>query len=267
MEVSIKGIGIGGANPPRLMGVLNISPESFFSDSFTPYELVTTRVEEMRHAGADIIDIGARSTALTAPPITVAEEKERVIRTLKNLEDSGAVFSLDTMYPEVLEAALRYNIDAVNDIGGLSNVRYAKVAADSGLPVIAMTAHNQPGDPTNISSTHEALKEIIARAEHYNIDQLILDPGIGKWVFERSSEADWELCRRFSELEVYGYPLLAAASRKTFIGDCLNKPPHERLYGSLAVLYALLEGGADIVRVHDVAPSKDILKVFQMMHP
>ena len=267
MEVRIKGIGIGNANPPRLMGVLNISPESFFSDSFTSLKQVTTRVEEMLRAGADIIDIGARSTALTAPPITVAEEKERVIHTLQNLEHSGAVFSLDTMYPEVLEAALRYDISAVNDISGLSNERYAKIAADSGLPVIAMTAHKRPGDPTNITSTHTALKEIISRAEKYDIDQLILDPGIGKWVAERSSEADWELCRRFSELKAYGYPLLAAASRKTFIGDCLNKPPHERLYGSLAVLYALLEGGADILRVHDVAPSLDIVKVFQMIHP
>jgi len=267
MEVRIKGIGIGNANPPRLMGVLNISPESFFSDSFTSLEQVTTRVEEMLRAGADIIDIGARSTALTAPPITVAEEKERVIHTLQNLEHSDAVFSLDTMYPEVLEAALRYDIAAVNDISGLSNERYAKIAADSGLPVIAMTAHNRPGDPTTITSTHTALEEIICRAEKYDIDQLILDPGIGKWVAERSSEADWELCRRFSELKKYGYPLLAAASRKTFIGDCLNKPPHERLYGSLAVVYALLEGGADILRVHDVGPSKDIVKVFQMIHP
>lgn len=267
MEVSIRGIGIGGANPPRLMGVLNISPESFFSDSFTPLDQVTTRVEEMIRAGADIIDIGARSTALTAPPISVAEEKERVIRTLRNLDDSGAVFSLDTMYPEVLEAALRYDISAVNDIGGLANERYAKIAADSGLPVIAMAAHKIPGDPTDISSTHEALKKIIMRAENYGIDQLILDPGVGKWVTERSSEADWELCRRFSELKTYGFPLLAAVSRKTFIGDCLNQPPHERLYGSLAVLYGLLTGGADICRVHDVGPSRDIVKIFQMMHP
>lgn len=266
MEVSIKGIGIGGAHPPRVMGVLNISPESFFSDSFTPHEQITTRVEEMLREGADIIDIGARSTALTSPPISVAEEKERVVHALRTLGNSGAILSLDTMYPEVLEAALRYDIAAVNDVSGLLNERYAEIIADSGLPVIAMSARKRPGDPTEMASTHTALKEIITRAERYNIDQLILDPGIGKWVEERSSEADWELCRRFSELKVYGYPLLAAASRKKFIGDCLNKPPYGRLYGSLGVLYALLEGGANILRVHDVAPSMDIIKVFQMIH-
>ncbi|HKM41247.1 MAG TPA: dihydropteroate synthase, partial [Methanocorpusculum sp.] len=134
-------------------------------------------------------------------------------------------------------------------------------------PVIGMTTHRIPGDPTNITSTHEALVKIISRAEQYGIDQLILDPGIGKWVAERSSEADWELCRRFSELKVYGFPLLAAVSRKSFIGECLNKPPQDRMYGSLGVLYGLLEGGADIVRVHDVAASKDIITVFRMMHP
>ena len=267
MNITIKNIGIGNANPPRVMGVLNISPESFFSDSFVPCDRLVTRVGEMQDEGADIIDLGARSTALTAPRISVEEEKTRVITALRELEGSGAVFSLDTMYPEVLEAALRYDISAVNDIGGLANERYAKIAADSGLPVIAMAAHKIPGDPTDISSTHEALKKIILRAENYGIDQLILDPGVGKWVTERSSEADWELCRRFSELKTYGFPLLAAVSRKTFIGDCLNQPPHERLYGSLAVLYGLLTGGADICRVHDVGPSRDIVKIFQMMHP
>ncbi|HKM42026.1 MAG TPA: dihydropteroate synthase, partial [Methanocorpusculum sp.] len=179
MNVNIKNIGIGKGNPPRVMGVLNISPESFFSDSFVPYERLVTRVEEMQNEGADIIDLGARSTALTAPRISVEEEKTRVITALRELEGSGAVFSLDTMYPEVLEAALHYDISAINDISGLSNERYAKVAADSGLPVIGMTTHRIPGDPTNITSTHEALVKIISRAEQYGIDQLILDPGIG----------------------------------------------------------------------------------------
>ncbi|MDD4133428.1 MAG: dihydropteroate synthase [Methanocorpusculum sp.] len=267
MKITIKNIGIGNANPPRVMGVLNISPESFFSDSFVPCDRLVTRVGEMLDEGADIIDLGARSTALTAPRISVEEEKTRVITALRELEGSGAVFSLDTMYPEVLEAALHYDISAINDISGLSNEHYARIAADSGLPVIGMTTHKIPGDPTTISSTHEALKKIISRAESYGIDQLILDPGIGKWVAERSSEADWELCRRFSELKVYGFPLLAAVSRKTFIGECLNKPPQDRLYGSLGVLYGLLLGGADIARVHDVAASKDIITVFQKMHP
>lgn len=267
MNVNIKNIGIGNGNPPRVMGVLNISPESFFSDSFVPLEKITFRVGQMLREGADIIDLGARSTALSAPRISVAEEKERVLTALKELKDTGAVFSLDTMYAEVLEAALHYDIAAINDISGLSNERYAKIAADSGLPVIGMTTHKIPGDPTTISSTHEALKEIISRAEYYGIDQLILDPGIGKWVAERSSEADWELCRRFSEMKAYGYPLLGAVSRKLFIGEALNKPPQGRLYGSLGVLYGLLEGGADIVRVHDVAASKDIVTVYRMMHP
>ena len=89
MEVRIKNIRIGGGNSPKIMGVLNISPESFFSDSFTPCDQVVTRVEEMIREGADIIDLGARSTTLNAPPLTVADERERVLTAMKELDGYG----------------------------------------------------------------------------------------------------------------------------------------------------------------------------------
>lgn len=265
MEVRIKNIRIGEENSPKIMGVLNISPESFFSDSFTPCDQVVTRVEEMIREGADIIDLGARSTALNAPPLTVAEERERVLTAMKELDGYGAVLSLDTMYPEVLEAALHYDLAAVNDINGLGNPEYAKIAADAGLPVIAMAAHRLPGDPLDLAGTHAALREILSRAEQYGIRDLILDPGVGKWVADRPLEADWELCRQFSSLNQYGCPLLAAVSRKTFIGDVIGKPAHERLYGTLGVLFCLLQSGAALVRVHDVAASRDVVRVFEKL--
>lgn len=265
MEVRIKNIRIGEETSPKIMGVLNISPESFFSDSFTPCDQVVTRVEEMIREGADIIDIGARSTALNAPPLTVAEERERVIAAMKELDGYGAVLSLDTMHPEVLDAALHYDLAAINDINGLGNPAYAKLAANADLPVIAMAAHNRPGDPLNMAETHAAVQEIVRRAERYSIRDLILDPGVGRWIAERSSEADWELCRRFSELRQYGCPLLGAVSHKTFIGDVTGKPAHERLYGTLAALFYLFQNGADIVRVHDVAASRDVARVFEKL--
>ncbi|MDO5844283.1 MAG: dihydropteroate synthase [Methanocorpusculum sp.] len=265
MEVKIKNVSVGEKNNPKILGVLNISPESFFTDSFSPTNQVIGRTEKLLRAGADIIDIGARSTALSAPPLSVSKEKERVVSALSELRDYDIPLSLDTMHVEVLEAALRFDISAVNDISGLTNEVYAKTAADSGLPVIAMASHKIPGDPTDISSTHLALREILDRADKYGIENLILDPGIGKWVENRSSEADWELCRKFSELKVYGCPLLCAVSRKSFIGECVNQPPQGRLFGSIAVLYALLEAGADLVRVHDVGESRDIISVFKKM--
>lgn len=247
------------------MGVLNISPESFFSDSFTPCDLVVTRVAEMLREGADIIDLGARSTALFAPPLSVSDECTRVVAAMKELDGSGAVLSLDTMHPRVLDAALRYDLAAINDIRGLGDPAYARLAADSGLPVIAMAANVCPGDLLDIAATKSALHQVCERAERLGIEHLILDPGIGKWVASRSSEADWELCRRFSELTSFGHPLLAAASRKTFIGDAIGKPAHERLFGTLGVLFYLLEAGADIVRVHDVAATRDIISVFETL--
>ena len=213
MEVRIQHLCIGNSSSPKIMGVLNISPESFFSDSFTPCDQVVTRVEEMIREGADIIDLGARSTALNAPPLTVAEERDRVITAMKELDGYGAVLSLDTMYPEVLSAALHYDLAAINDINGLGNPAYARLAADSGLPVIAMAAHKLPGDPLDRAGTHAAMQEILDRAGQYGITDIILDPGVGKWVADRSTAADWDLCRQFAELKRYGCPLLAADRR------------------------------------------------------
>ena len=265
-EIQIGRVSVGGNNPPAILGVVNISPESFYTDSFTPCDKVLSRVESMQSEGADIIDIGARSTALNSEPISVSEEKARVLSALADLDGCGAVLSLDTCHAEVLSAALHYDISLINDISGLSSPEYAKTAADSGLPVIAMAAHRIPGDPTNIASTHTALREILSRADAAGISDVILDPGIGKWVAERDSAADWELCRRFSELKEYNCPLLAAVSRKLFIGECIDKAPQERLFGSLAVLYHLMEAGANLLRVHDVSATRDFVRIFSHLN-
>ncbi|MDU9375965.1 Dihydropteroate synthase [Methanocorpusculaceae archaeon Sp1] len=265
MVVNVKGVTIGSGSSPKIMGVLNISPESFFSDSFTPCDRIVTRALDLLQEGADVIDLGARSTALSAPPLSVSEERERVVAALRELRGCGAVLSLDTMHPEVLDAALRYDIAAINDINGLGNPLYAKIAADSGLPVIAMAAGNRPGDPVDFSETFSALRLVCERAERFGICDLILDPGVGKWVEERSFDADWELCRRFSLLQEFDRPLLAAVSRKAFIGDTVGKPAGERLYGTLGVLFFLLEQGADVVRVHDVAAVRDVVSVFERL--
>jgi len=260
-EIHIDALTIGGPFP-AILGVVNLSPESFYSDSFSPSSQAATTVEAMRRNGADIIDIGARSTALNAGPISLEEEKTRVVTALKNLEGCDIPLSLDTCRPEVLEAALRYDIALINDIGGLSNPDYTRIAADSGLPVIAMASVNTPGDPATLAETHTALQTVMKRAEHAGItDRLILDPGIGRWTANRSAEADWELCRHFAEFTRYGCPLLAAASRKRFISETLQKPAQDCLAGSLAVLMHLIDSGASLLRVHDVAETRDIVAV------
>jgi len=261
----VGNVGIGKGEPVRLMAVMNASPESFFSHSFVPREQIWATASRFREDGAEIIDLGARSTAPNAPPLTAPEEKERVCASLKEIEGVGLPVSVDTMYPEVLEAALRYDIDAINDIHGLANPDYSRIAGDAGLPVFLMASCVVPGDAIGLEATHAACETVIERAHRAGIEDIILDPAIGRWTPERSMEDDWELCRAFSTFQTHGYPLLAAVSRKSFIGDLLDTPPEGRLAGTIAVTYALLKQGASVVRTHDVRETADILKVYEKM--
>jgi len=254
---------IGGGAPVRLMGVINCSPESFYHGSYAALDRVADTAVGMLDAGAALIDLGARSTAPGAPPLSPTEEAERMDAALSAMDGTDAVISVDTMHPSVLEVCLRHEIHAVNDIGGLANEAYARVVADSGLPVFAMASLERPGDAVGLSCTMHALQVVTERCRRFGIEEYILDPGIGKWVPERSFDDDWELCRNFERFTAFERPLLAAVSRKSFIGDLLLKPPEERLSGSLALTVMLLCRGADVVRCHDVAETADAIKIYQ----
>jgi dihydropteroate synthase len=262
---TVNRIKIGGGAPVRLMGVINCSPESFYSASYIPVHRVYARASEMAEQGADLIDIGARSTAPGVSSISIQEEKERITAVLRELDGSPFAISVDTMHPEVLEVALRYEIHAVNDISGLANPDFARLLADSGLPAFLMASETRPGDAIGVLETVRVLGLVLARCEAHGIRDIILDPGIGLWIPERTVGNDWEICRAFEEFGVFGYPLLAAVSRKSFIGSLLGKAPEERLYGSLAINALLIDAGASVVRSHDVAETKDVIRVCQEM--
>ncbi|NLN08053.1 MAG: dihydropteroate synthase [Methanoculleus thermophilus] len=247
------------------MGVINCSPESFYRGSFTPIGRIYDRALAMLKTGADMIDLGARSTAPGSPPLTPAEEAKRMDAALSELDGTGITISVDTRYPEVLETCLRHDIHAVNDISGLADERYARAIADSGLPVFAMASFKEPGDAVGLSATIAALETVVTRCARFEIDEYVLDPGIGRWIPERTSEDDWELCRNFAAFTKFGRPVLAAVSRKTFIGDLLGKEPDERLAGTLALTMMLVEAGAAVVRCHDVAETADLLRVYSKM--
>jgi dihydropteroate synthase len=128
-----------------------------------------------------------------------------------------------------------------------------------------MASRNQPGDAVGLDATLAALSGVVDRCEKAGITNYVLDPGIGIWTPFRSVEDDWTLCRHFSEFGKFDRPLLAAISRKTFIGDLLNRYPEDRLAGSLAVTMMLLSRGASVVRTHDVAETLDVMRVFERM--
>lgn len=253
-------IRIGGPNPV-LMGVLNISPESFYPGSYVPLTSLRETASDMIDAGAQILDIGARSTAPWSTPISVSDEIERIETALTELEGLGFTVSIDTMHPEVLRTALRYNINMINDISGLSNPLMTSLTADAGLPAILMAAKKIPGDAASFTDTINHLKLVVSRAEDAMISEIILDPGVGRWIPERSAESDWEICRRFEELKLFDRPLLAAVSRKSFIGDATGRSPGERLAGTLAVTHELIRKGASVIRTHDISETQDIIKI------
>ena len=242
----IHGLRIGEGSPVRLMGVINCSPESFYRGSYVRPEDAGERALAMVADGADLVDVGARATGPGSPPLPVEAERDRMTEALAALAGTGVRVSVDTRYPEVLEACLRYEVHAVNDIGGLSDPRFADLVRDSGLPAVLMASRELPGDAAGFAATAETLALVVDRCRNHGIRDYILDPGIGRWVPGRTPANDWELVRRFGEFRSFGRPLLAAVSRKTFLGELLGRGPVDRLAGSLAAALLLALAGTGV---------------------
>jgi len=182
------------------------------------------------------------------------------------MDGSGITVSVDTRYPEVLEACLRHDIHAANDIGGFTIPGYAAMVAGAGLPAILMAADKEPGDPLGLEMTVRALNEIVSRCRDAGVREYVLDPGIGLWTPARTVEMDWEICRNFSLFKEFDHPLLAAISRKTFLRATQDQGPDERLPATLGLTALLLRQGADMVRAHDVAETSEVIRVVTRMN-
>lgn len=256
-----------------IMGILNITPDSFSGDGMLKHEdvlaAVLTRAESMINDGADILDVGGESTRPGAQLVTPQEELDRVIPVIEALHQRFDVpISIDTYKAEVAEAAVKAGAAYLNDVWGLrADPRMAEVAAKSKLPIILMHNRSKPSQAElqqqlggrYIGVPYENLLEDVKKEllESVNIahsagvkdEQIILDPGIG---FGKTVEQNLELINRLDELKSLGYPLLLGVSRKSFIGYTLNLPPEERLEGTAAACTIGIVRGAAILRVHDV---------------
>lgn len=246
-----------------VMGILNITPDSFSDGGkFNTRDKALRHLEEMVADGADIIDVGAESSRPGFTPMSADEEMERLMPLLEEiLKNSPVPVSVDTFKAETARAAARAGAHILNDIWGLQYAAepgvMAKVAAECGLPVIVM--HNQQATEYSgdiIGSMQDFFQESlrIGRAAGMQAEQFIFDPGIG---FGKTAEQNVEVLRRQEELlKVAGkeYPLLLAASRKSFIGKTLNLPVEERMEATGAACVVGIMKGASIVRVHDVKP-------------
>jgi dihydropteroate synthase len=238
------------------MGIINVTPDSFSGDGLA-YDVgaAVSRAQRMEAEGADLLDIGGESTRPGAAPVPVEEELRRVLPVLEKVVSSVKVpVSIDTYKAEVARRATDAGAALINDVWGLKrDPALARVAADMGLPLVLM--HNQRGTcyVDLVAEVAAGLRWSLDRAQEAGIPagSLIVDPGIG---FGKNLEHNLELMRRLGELRSLGHPVLLGTSRKSMIGLVLGLPREERVEGTAATVALGIAAGADIVRLHDVAP-------------
>ncbi len=265
LPITIRGRQFVWGSRTYVMGVINVSPDSFSGDGLG--HDVDAAVEQGRRfeaEGADILDVGGESTRPGFQPISVDEEIERVMPVIHRLvRETSLPISIDTYKVEVAEKAIKEaGAHMINDIWGFrqDGERMALLAAETGRPAVIM--HNQRGRPFRdvIGDLLEGFKESLRIAHKAGVPQerLIIDPGFG---FGWDEEQNLEMLRRLGELRVLGRPILIGTSRKSTIGKVLDLPVEERLEGTAATVAIAIANGADIVRVHDV---KAMVRVARM---
>ena len=254
---------------PRVMGVLNVTPDSFSDGGrFVDVEAAISAAERMRAAGADIIDVGGESTRPGAAEVSADEEWHRVESVLRRLIERGALVSLDTSKPEVMRAGLELGVQMINDVYALRRPGALAAVAASNAAVCLMHMQGEPRSMQQaphytdvVSEIREFLAERLQACRAVGIadDRLAIDPGFG---FGKTLPHNLALLRRLSELQSLGVPMLAGLSRKSMLAGLTGRPVEARLAGSLALALAACEGGARIIRVHDVPETVDALKVW-----
>ncbi|WP_292470317.1 dihydropteroate synthase [Methanolobus sp.] len=270
VDVDICGLKVGDEHPVRLMGVINLSKESFYKGSVVSTDSLLDAAQKMVDSGATMLDIGARSTwPLANPVIGEEEELNRMIPALDILKDNvDSLVSVDTIYASVAEESLKHGADIINDVSGFTaDPRMIDVVVEYDCPAVVMASEEIPGDPIGMDAIMDCLASIIAKADSKGMDtyKLILDPAIGKWIPEKDPIFDFETIDQFESLKVFQKPLLAAISRKSCIDAVLHKPASERLYGSLAATAIVVHKGAHIIRTHDIPETKDVVEVARAM--
>jgi dihydropteroate synthase len=253
---------------PRVMGIVNVTPDSFsdggkFNTTDKAIQHALTLIEE----GADILDIGGESTRPGATPVPLDEELKRVIPVIQGLRDVGVPLSIDTYKPEVMRAAIEAGADIVNDVCALQEPNALKIVAPSQVGICLMHMQGRPqtmqADPHYDNVVQEVAEFLASRlkaAEQAGIDRsrIVLDPGFG---FGKRTAHNLTLLNEMQAIQALGQPLLVGLSRKSVLGQVLGSNVDERLHASIAASVISVMKGANIVRVHDVKPTVDALKI------
>lgn len=259
------------------MGVLNVTPNSFSDGGkFVDVEHAVAHAHEMAAAGADIIDVGGESTRPGAAPVSAEEELRRVLPVVEDLaklvatRQSPITISVDTTKAVVAERALATGARIVNDISALRiDERMANVVRDAGAGLVLMHMQGTPETMQQAPQYAEVVTDVlgflrarVASAIDRGIarEQIAVDPGIG---FGKTVEHNLKLLAHLDEFRSLGCPVLVGASRKSFLGKVLGRETNERLWGSLAAAVWAVAHGANVLRVHDVAETVDMVRLIE----
>ncbi|WP_306213761.1 dihydropteroate synthase [Actinoplanes sp. RD1] len=267
----------GRRDHPVVMGILNVTPDSFSDGGrYAGLEAAVAHGVALREAGADVVDIGGESTRPGADRVDAATEAARVLPVIKELTSAGVPVSIDTTRAAVAAAALDAGAAVVNDVsGGLADPGMAAVVAEAGCPWILMHWRGHSRRMTELATYRDVVSEVrtelLARVDEAvaaGVDpgRLVLDPGLG---FAKRAEHNWALSAHLGELVTLGYPVLFAASRKTYLGRLLAgpdgepRPVEEREAATIATSVLAVAAGAWGVRVHDVRGTVDAIAVWR----
>jgi len=253
---------------PLVMGVVNVTPDSFYDGGrHTDAAAAIAHARQLAAEGADLLDIGGESSRPGAASVTAEEELSRILPVLEGIADVGIPVSVDTVKPEVMRAVLARGAAMINDITALAAPGALELVAASDAAVCLMHMQGSPrtmqADPTYADVTVEVRDFLAGRAgacikAGIARDRIVLDPGFG---FGKTVEHNLTLLARLGEIAALGFPVLAGWSRKSSLGRITGRPAEERLAGSVAAALIAVQRGARIVRVHDVAATRDALAV------
>ncbi len=256
---------------PVVMGILNITPDSFFEGSrFMDNEsLFLEKAAEMVRAGAGILDIGGYSTRPGAKEVSATEEKARVVPAVRLLKARfpDLLVSVDTFRADVAEACIKEGADIINDVsGGDLDERMFDVISENKVPYILMHMRGKPSEMQNHIQYNNFLTEVcrelqykVSRLHKMGVSDLIIDPGFG---FSKTLDQNYSLLKHLRLFEIFDLPVLAGLSRKSMIYRFFNSAPEESLNATTALNMFALTQGASILRVHDVAEARQTADLF-----
>jgi len=256
------------------MGIINVSPESFFKGSvFSSRDAIRRIAEQMTADGADMLDVGARGTApYLQTEISVEEEMDRLVQAIQAIREvTDRPISADTQTAVVAQAALNVGASILNDVSGLAHDPEMATIATSYKGVLLManaSATSAQGDP--VAVVKDALEAALQRANQAGIapEHIVLDPGIGFFRDRAISWDSWDriILQQLPTFRSWGRPLLLSVSRKSVIGKVLGYPdPADRLFGSLGLTALAVYQGAHLIRTHDIAATRDVVRIAEWL--